>query len=167
MNPPTLQRPRESADAILAKNLVVARLLAGITQHDLAAAAGVSRATIAQLETGVSDPRLSTLVDLSAALHISPLVLLAGALEISALAELPGDLAARPVTVASVELARMEALVQSGLLRDRGRAARIGATLARAAGEAGASAAITSGIFSAYMPGGGTIVGTAWGRLLE
>lgn len=167
MKPSILQTTREAAGAVLAKNLVVARLLAGLTQQDLAGASGVSRATIAQLETGISDPRLSTLVDLAAALHVSPIVLQAGLLEVRALAQLPGDLTIRPVNVSAADLARMEAFARTGLLIDRGRAARVGAALARAAGESGASATLTSGIFSAYCPGGGTVSGIALGRLLE
>ena len=63
-------------DTLLARNLVTARLRAGLTQFELAAAARVSRATIAQLESGDSDPRLSTLVEIAKALRISPLALL-------------------------------------------------------------------------------------------
>jgi transcriptional regulator with XRE-family HTH domain len=158
---------RESIDSVLAKNLMAARLLAGLTQHDLAAASGVSRATIAQLETGVSDPRLSTVVDLAGALGVSPVVLLVGREEVRAIAELPRDLAARPVAVPEHELSRMRLYVRSGLLKDRGRAARVGASVARAAGEHTAGSTLTAGIFSAHLPGSGTAAGAALGRLVE
>jgi transcriptional regulator with XRE-family HTH domain len=163
----TLHLAPPEADVILARNLVVARLIAGITQHELAAASRVSRATIAQIETGQSDPRLSTLVILARALQVSPLVLLAGPLEVQGLADVPQDLADRPVTVSGPTLERMKMFLQSGLPTDRNRAAHFGATVARAAGEHGPSATITAAIFSAHAPGGGTTVGTSLGRLLE
>src|SRR5436190_18814986 len=140
---PAPARP-ESAAAVLGRNLVAARLIAGVTQHDLAAASGVSRATIAQLETGVSDPRLSTVVELAAALGVSPLVLLAGSVEVRVLAALPSDLAARPVGVPQHEVARMDVLVRSGLIKDRNRAARAGAAVARSAADPSPAAAITA-----------------------
>ena len=155
------------ADVALGRNLVIARLIAGITQQELASASGVSRATIAQIETGESDPRLSTLVILAEALGVSPLVLLAGPKEIEALASLPGDLQENPVQVPPATLARMESLSQSGLGADRNRAAHFGATVARAVGEHGRSPTITAAVFSAYAPGPGTEVGTSLGRLLE
>jgi len=157
---------RESIGSVLARNLTAARLVAGLTQHELAAASGVSRATIAQLETGVSDPRLSTVVELARVFGLPPLFLLVGAAEVAALARLPEDLEARPVPLPDADVARMRHLASSGLLKDRGRAARAGATVARAAGEPSTAVTVAAGIFSAYCPGAGTAAGISLGRLL-
>ena len=124
---PVYDAPRhESVDSILAKNLVAARVIAAMTQHDLAAAAGISRATVAQLETGSSDPRLSTVVDIARALGIAPIVLLCGTVEVAAFAELASGAVAgetRP-SVAAPDLIRMREFVASGMLKDRVRAGR-------------------------------------------
>ena len=156
---------RESLDATLAKNLVVARVIGGMTQHELASASYVSRATIAQLETGSSDPRLSTIVELAHALGLSPMLLLLGAKEIRALASLPNEISSVANLVSTQNLFRMNELVESGLLKDRLRAARIGAAAARGFGATGI-APITAAIFSAYLPGTGTAAGAALGNLL-
>ena len=159
---------RESVDSILAKNLVAARVIAGLTQHDLAEAAGVSRATVAQLETGFSDPRLSTVVDIARALGIAPIVLLSGTEEVEALVALTQGAAESRPAVSPADVVRMREYVSSGMLKDRVRAARIGASTASEVDVAGASSvAITAGVFSATSPGRGTIVGAKLGRLLK
>ena len=160
--------PRESIDSVLAKNLVAARVIAGLTQLDLATAAGVSRATVAQLETGYSDPRLSTVVELSRALGVAPIVLLAGTPEVEALAGLAegGDPDTLP-KASPMDLARIRDFASSGLLKDRVRAARLGAAVARGGVETPLGIAVTAGLFSAALPGAGTAVGALLGRLLE
>jgi transcriptional regulator with XRE-family HTH domain len=161
-------RRRESIDSILAKNLVAARVIAGMTQHDLAVAAGVSRATIAQLETGFSDPRLSTIVDIARALGIAPIVLLSGTEEVEALAELVAESAEGRPQIPPAELARMRDYVESGMLKDRIRAARVGAAVARGGGaDTPTGVAVTAGLFSATLPGRGTAVGAQLGKLLQ
>lgn len=160
---PSLQLPsREAADAILAKNLMVARVIAGITQHALASAADISRATIAQLETGYSDPRLSTIVDLANALGISPIVLLLGNAEARALVALPSQVQRDSLLVPSDKLEQMRRYVLTGMLKDRVRAARVGADLS---GETG-GAAVVAAVMSAIIPGAGTEIGTALGKLM-
>ena len=54
--------------AELAANIREARRRAGMTQEDLAHASGLGTGTIARLETGAADPRLSTLRQLADAL---------------------------------------------------------------------------------------------------
>ena len=153
---------RESAETVLAKNLVVARLAAGLTQQELAAAADISRATIAQIETGCSDPRLSTIVDLATAIGISPLLLLTGTPEVLALTALNG--ADASIQVSPPDRARMAHLANTGMLKDRVRAARIGAAIAREAGKKPHSV-VAAAIFSAVHPGPGTAVGALLGEL--
>ena len=52
----------------LARNVAAARQRAGWTQHQLARAADLSRATIHLIEAGIGDPRLSTVTSLAKAL---------------------------------------------------------------------------------------------------
>jgi transcriptional regulator with XRE-family HTH domain len=159
---------RESIDSVLAKNLVAARVIAGFTQHELANAAGVSRATVAQLETGLSDPRLSTVVDLARALGVAPIVLLSGVEEVRALAKLVARPAGERLAVPPQELGRMREFVGTGMLKDRVRAARVGAAVARPVGVEGKNGVpVTAGVFSATLPGWGTVIGAELGRLLE
>ena len=54
----------------LASNLRTARRRAGMTQADLAEAAGVGAGTVARLELGGEDPRISTLRKLADALDV-------------------------------------------------------------------------------------------------
>ncbi|MFT3786938.1 MAG: helix-turn-helix transcriptional regulator [Tepidisphaeraceae bacterium] len=61
----------------LSVNVCRVRAARGFTQVTLAARSRVSRATIALIESGQSDPRLSTIVALAAALECEPVDLLA------------------------------------------------------------------------------------------
>ena len=158
---------REPAAVVLARNLVIARDLAGMTQHDLAARSGVSRATIAQIESGGGDPRLSTISEVAQALGISVVVLLAGRRDVKAISGVCLNLASSPVRVDAQDQERMTAFAESSLARDWRRAARIGAAIGRAAGCKSPGAAATAGLFSVVVPGRGTAIGAALGRLLE
>ena len=87
-----LSLPVEDVQDTLARNLSAARSALGMSQDQLAAAAGVSRATVNQLEGGSTakgDPRLSTVVSLSSALGISPMFLLLGRDELDAAVHAP------------------------------------------------------------------------------
>ena len=66
-----------------------------------------------------------------------------------------------------IDLVRLREFVASGMLKDRVRAARLGAAVARAGSETSLAIAVTAGLFSATLPGAGTIVGAELGRLLE
>ena len=161
-----LPKPRESFDSVLAKNLVVARSAAGLTQHELAEAARVSRATIAQLETGYSDPRLSTIVHLANGIGISPLLLLAGALEVEALSNISQWLTDHPIDLPPDEIDRIKRLLRTGMLKDRGRAARLGAALAAAKGHDTTAEKVGAAVLSAILPGSGTVLGIALAELI-
>lgn len=60
----------------LGESLALARKAEGLTQGELAEEAGLSRATIANIESGGADPKLSTIAELAKALDISPAWLL-------------------------------------------------------------------------------------------
>lgn len=151
---------RDAAKTTLAKNLVLARSACDLTQAALAEAATVSRATIAQLESGEGDPRLSTISDVATALGTSPVVLLLGEEELSALVKVTSHAPEDLVSEADVE--KMRRLVASGLRKQRLEAAALGATAARAAGLSAVGAAIGS----VLLPGIGTAIGAAIGALL-
>ena len=158
---PVRARRALSADGVLATNLVIARLVLGMTQHDLAKASGVSRATIAQLETGSSDPRLSTLVELAKGLGISHALLLTGLEEAQGFAavRVGADGAEVPVP----EFRKMQGYLSTGSIKDRLRAARLGASVGRRLHPGSTAAAVAAAILSATLPGPGTAAGAAFG----
>ena len=141
-----------SLAATFAQNLLVARSAADLTQHALALASGISRATIAQLESGTGDPKLSTVEQLAEALHISPTLLLFTKPDLHALASISPANPAPPNT-----LHTMNHLVNSGSLRNRLEAANLGSSLARNAGLSSPTAAIAAAIASFHLPGPATL----------
>ena len=155
----------EPSGARLARSLLVARQVGGLTQQQLAAASTVSRATIAQIESGGGDPRLSTVGELARALGVPTMALLMGSTEVGVLAQLPEEARDKPFPVLPADVALMRSYLGSGLSRDRGRAVRVAARAARSGGEAVAAAAVLAAVFSTISPGRGTAVGALMGRL--
>jgi len=155
----------ERIESKLAKNLVAARVAAGLTQQQLADASDVSRATIAQIEAGVSDPKLSTVLQLAQALQVSALLLLLGTDDISALSEIVPAPGAATSGLSEEELRELQRLVSSGMLRDRAAAAKLNAEVARAEGLS-VSAVVGAAIGGAIHPGRGTELGKLLGERL-
>jgi hypothetical protein len=119
------------------------------------------------LETGYSDPRLSTVADLAAALGISPILLLIDLSEVRALHALRSGAMATALRVPEPDLAKMLDFVATGMLKDRTRAARLGAAVARKLKRGEPSVATAAGILSAILPGSGTALGAALAELLS
>lgn len=151
---------RLAAKATVAKNTALARNAALMTQAELARASGVSRATIAQIESGDSDPRLSTLVDIATGLGTSPVLLLLGEDELRAVVKVTREAPENLLSEADVEKTRR--LLSSGLRKQRFLAGELGAAAARAAGLSAVGAAIGT----ALLPGIGTAIGAAVGAIL-
>jgi len=157
----------EEVQDTLARNISAARVVLGMSQEQLATSAGMSRATVNQLEGGSTakgDPRLSTVVQLAAALGISPVFLLLGRDELDAIAWAPDSQVVKDVRshLTADELETMRRLLRSGVAKNRTRAVEMGATAAASAGmTAGAIAA--AGIGTALLPGIGTAIGAVIG----
>lgn len=78
----------------LGESLALARKARGQTQAELAEESDLSRATIAQIEAGDADPKLSTISDLASALDVSPAWLVMTEEDLEVIAEIAesGDL---------------------------------------------------------------------------
>ncbi|MHB1236853.1 MAG: helix-turn-helix domain-containing protein [Gallionella sp.] len=157
----------ENSLETIARNLSAARVGMALSQDQLAELAGVSRATIVQLEGGEGDPRLSTLVGIAGALSISPLFLLLGKSELKAIANVANSREAARIQehLSEESLEDMERLLRSGLPKNRNKAVALGTGAATAAGFA-AGAVAGSAIGSALLPGIGTIIGGVLGSWL-
>lgn len=149
---------------IIGRNLVIAREAASLTQHQLADISGTSRATIAQIEAGASDPRLSTIVAIASALGISPQILLLGNNDISRLAALVhcyDDVMHSVPHLDDVKV--MRDYLHRNTAKDRRRAAKYAADLAETFGYDDVGARVGAAIGSASHPGIGTAIGAFLG----
>jgi transcriptional regulator with XRE-family HTH domain len=164
--PEPLALPREAAlspRGVVAQNLLYARNALDITQQELADTSGVSRATIAQLEAGVGDPRLSTLEALAATLHVPVHFLLLDQASFRALAELSAGVPQnRPPSSDRV----MRVLRVGGAL-SRQRAASLGVDVARDAGLTADVHRVGAAIGAARLADPGIVLGAHWAELLE
>src|SRR5689334_12380553 len=127
---------------LLGRSLVAARTANHMTQLELAQASGVSRATIAEIESGKGDPRLSNIVVLARALRTSPMMLL---LERGALTrEVAGQLQVRTeaLNVPQESIEKMNGFLNSNSRSGPQHAAREGIRALGAGGGAGVGAAI-------------------------
>lgn len=71
-----MQRSTLELQLTLGESLALARKAEGLTQGELAEESGLSRATIANIESGGADPKVSTIAELAKALDMSPAWLL-------------------------------------------------------------------------------------------
>lgn len=163
------QSPTGGARVAFGRNLILARTALNLTQEALAELAGISRATIAQIETGDNDSRLSTVGELSKALGVSPLLLLLRDAELAGLTRLlPRPAVERVVQqLTPDQAAQMHAWRDSGLQRNLLRVAELGAAAAAMAGLHSRGAAVGAAIGSALEPGPGTGVGAVFGEMLS
>ncbi|MCX5658747.1 MAG: helix-turn-helix transcriptional regulator [Planctomycetota bacterium] len=165
-------QPRESRGvtiAQIARNLILARHALGVTQEELAASSGVSRATIAQIESGGSDFRLSSLLDIAQALGISPALLFVRAGDIASVGRFVRQASVDRVlgTLPAADVDRMKQWRSTGLQKDLFRVVHSAADAAQTAGYSSAGAAVGAGIGSAESPGLGTAIGTLLGAALD
>jgi transcriptional regulator with XRE-family HTH domain len=133
-----------------------------MSQDQLSEVAGVSRATIIQIEAAEGDPRLSTLAGVAVALGVSPVFLLLGQDELDAIANAPGSSEAERVreNLSSDQLETMCRLLRSGIAKNRAKAVAMGTSAAAGAGLA-AGALAGAAIGTALLPGIGTAIGAA------
>ena len=163
-----LARPDDLA-ANVARNLILARSALDVTQDRLATISKVSRATIAQIESGNSDARLGTLADIAAALKISPALLLLRPAEITALFHFVRQSAVERILakLSPQQITRMNELRQTGFQKDLFRVAHAGIAAAQTAGFKTPGAVVGAGIGSTILPGLGTAVGAVLGGALD
>jgi transcriptional regulator with XRE-family HTH domain len=159
-----------SVNGVVAQNIHIARNVLGWAQQRLAQEAGVSRATIAQLEAGIGDPRLSTIELLAVALHVSPAFLTLDQPGFRALSEIVSGTAVLKAGNGQAHRRAMEALghaLKSGHYRGRLEAARMGVDAANQAGLKGTACIVGAALGSARLASRGTFLGAHLAHLIE
>lgn len=143
--------PTQNSALLLAKNLLLLRSAIDYTQQSMADSSQISRATIAQVEAGATDPRLSTLDLLAATLGVSTAFLLFSRRELDALVAilaLPPDPAPPGNT-----LAVLRALLLTPAPRRQLEASRMGVVFAQRLGLTEPSHALGAALAAAHAPG--------------
>ena len=166
--PPPIPEDGNSLRAQIARNLILARHSLGVTQDQLADRSGISRATIAQIESGGTDCRLGTLHDIAGALSISPVLLFIRESDWSGLIQLVNRAAVDSVLahLSDLRIAEMRQLRESGLQKHLIRLAQVGVAAAEAAGYRTPGSIVGASIGSVHHPGLGTAVGAVFGSML-
>jgi transcriptional regulator with XRE-family HTH domain len=166
--PPSPERSVLSDElrATLARNLSAARTALSLSQEQIAQKAGISRATIVQIESAQGDPRLSTVADLAQAMGIAPFLLLLSREDLDAITHVArsADTAKMSSAMTDDKTEQITRLLRSEIPKNRAKAVTIGAVAASSAGfTAGTIAAAAIG--TALIPGIGTAIGVglaAW-----
>lgn len=162
----------ENALETVSRNLSAARVGMKLSQDQLAEAAGVSRATIVQLEGGTGDPRLSTITAIAGALNVTPMFLLLSSNDLQAIANVAEseEAAQFKENISGKSLEDMQRLLRSGLTKNRNKAIAIGAAATNIGGgvtTVSVNIAAATAIGSVLLPGIGTVIGAALGMLLN
>jgi DNA-binding XRE family transcriptional regulator len=151
----TIQRQKVNAN--FAKNLVLARNAVELTQSNLSEISNVSRTTIAQIESGEGDPRLSTVIDIATSLGVSPILLLMGSDEMNALVNMKTKI--NDIDLSNNDIDEMERLISTGIDKNKIKAAKLGVSSTIGLSSVGAA------IGTVLLPGVGTIAGAIYGYL--
>ncbi|ACL03050.1 transcriptional regulator, XRE family [Desulfatibacillum aliphaticivorans] len=147
----------------LAKNVAVGRKAHNMSQQALADASGVSKSTIAAIETGKGEPSLSTIVAIACTLQCSPQMLFFDDSTLNFLMLLlyhhPEEL--KKVKLSKGDIAKAAGGLGSGLRSGLYKAAKVGAQAAEEANFEGA-AKTGAAIGTCRTPGIGTAIGAAF-----
>lgn len=160
----------ENIKGVIAKNVRLARHIQGLTQSELAKKAGISRATLTQLELGDGNLTLDNLVAVANAFEISPVLLLLGKKELQAITEGINQNQNKFLSnsLSSDDIDQMNNLLESELYKNKIAVAKQGVeavVVSKHVAAASAGVGIGAAIGSVLMPGVGTIIGATLGLI--
>lgn len=170
----------------LGESLALARKAEGMTQGELAEESGLSRATIANIESGGADPKVSTISELARALDISPAWLLMSEQDMEVIGELatsddvsrlremlPDDLVSQISTMIrsggkkrlEMALNSLRVAFQSGTEEAESEEEDPGLEVNSAAKMAAKASSSLTAVGTKLSPGLGTAIGAAWSKI--